>query len=141
MKSPIRNNKKCNHMSNHCHILICNHENINFLNLNIIKKSFLKKHPKGCFYYFSFFIFSNNSGKLLIVCNVNGLADFTVKFFTFPIKLNVDTTSHQILYVVIHLVHSFLNNVSFIIHTKLVVGLAHGLNTTQRSGLLCLVTT
>ena len=73
-------------------------------------------------------------------CKVRGLTDFTIKLFTFPTKLKVDIVSHQILYVVMHLVQDFLNNVSFSIQMKLAVGLAQGLNTIQRSGALCLVT-
>ena len=82
----------------------------------------------------------NNSGKLSIECNFNGLADFRTKLFTFHTKPNVEIASHQILYVVIHFVRSFLKRVSCIIQIKLFVGLAHGLNTIQRSGDLCLVT-
>jgi hypothetical protein len=73
-------------------------------------------------------------------CKVRGLTDFTIKLFTFPTKLKVDIVSHRILYVVMHLVQDFLNNVSFSIQMKLAVGLAQGLNTIQRSGVLCLVT-
>jgi hypothetical protein len=76
----------------------------------------------------------------LIVCNVNGFADLTVKFFTFHTNPNVEIASHHILYVVMHLVRSFLNKVSCIIHMKLFDGLAHGLKAIQRSGFLCLVT-
>ena len=48
--------------------------------------------------------------------------------------------SHHILYVVILLVQGLFTKVSIIIPKNVVVGLDHGLNTIQRSGLLCLVT-
>ena len=54
-------------------------------------------------------------------------------------KLKADTISHHILYVVILLVHGLLVKVSNIIPKNVVVGLDHGLNTIQRSGLLCFV--
>ena len=122
-------------MSHHCNIFIRHHEilHINYL-INI--KNILIKSKSYCL----FFSFSKSSGKLSIVCSVNGFKDFTTKLFTFQIKLIEDTISHHILYVVIRLVHSLLKNVSCIIQEKVIVGLAHGLNTIQRSGNLCFVT-
>jgi len=102
MKDPCIYTKKCYHLSHYCHILLRNNENPHFYYLTNLKKlniNFQKKQTlKVCFYiYFSFFIFSNSSGKLFIVCNVNGLADLTTKLFTFHTKLNVEITSPQIL--------------------------------------------
>ena len=74
------------------------------------------------------------------MCKVNGFTDLITKLFTFQIKLIEETISPQILYVVIRLVRSLLKSVSCIIPEKVIVGLAHGLNTIQRSGNLCFVT-